>query len=319
MYKVISYYKFNPIANPEQFCREHKSKCTSLNLFGRIYIAAEGINGSAAGRPEDIEKYQRYLTGLPGFEDTQFKEDPCEYIPFDRLKVKTRPELVALKYPAPLDPHAGGGRHLTPEEWRQTLESGKEFVLLDVRNNYESAIGHFPGAIRPDIENFYDFPAWLEKAGIDKNKKVLMYCTGGIRCEKFSVLMRKQGFSDVNQLYGGILNYAQKEAGRHFEGKCFVFDDRLAVPVQTEQAEPVGRCLISGVPCDTYLNCANLNCNCLFICCEEAATKMDGCCSEECRKSVWKKPFNPRDVYQPTRRWYTYFKEKMRIENKQPI
>jgi UPF0176 protein len=245
---------------------------------------------------------------LPGFEDTQFKEDPCAYIPFDRLKVKVRPELVALKYPAPVDPHQGG-RHLTPQEWRQMIESGEDFVLVDVRNKYESAIGHFPNAIRPDIENFYEFPAWLEKADIDKNKKVLMYCTGGIRCEKFSALMRKQGFADVNQLNGGILNYAQKEGGAHFQGKCFVFDDRLSVPVQPEQKEPVGRCAISGVPCDTYINCSNLNCNNLFLCCEEAAVKMEGCCSEECRKSEWKKPFSVRDVYQPTRRWHTYFEE----------
>ena len=309
MYQVMSYYKFHPIPNPDQFCREHKNKCCFLNLMGRIYVAAEGINGSVAGYSEEVAEYKKYLSSLPGFEDTQYKEDSCDYIPFDRLKVKTRPELVALKYPVPIDSQTQGGTHLTPQQWRTAIESEKDFVLLDVRNNYESAVGHFPGAIRPDIENFFDFPTWLEQADIDKNKKVLMYCTGGIRCEKFSALMRKQGFENVNQLQGGILNYAAKEGGAHFKGKCFVFDDRLTVPVEPDQKEPVGRCAISGVPCDTYINCANLNCNSLFICAAEAAIKMEGCCSEECRKSSWKKPFDPKGIYQPTRRWHNYYEQ----------
>ena len=309
MYQITSYYKFTPITNPQQFCLEHKKKCRSLNLLGRIYIASEGINGSVAGRPADVEAYKEYLSSLSGFENIQYKEEACDYIPFDRLKVKTRPELVTLKSSIKIDPTANAGRHLTPQEWRQTLESGEDFVLLDVRNNYESAIGHFSGAVRPDIENFFDFPAWLEKADLDKNKKVLMYCTGGIRCEKFSSLMRTQGFENVSQLQGGILNYAKKEGGKHFKGKCFVFDDRLTVPVEENQKEPIGNCAISGVPCDTYINCANLSCNSLFICSKEAAIQMDGCCSEECRKSPWRKPFNPKQMYEPTRRWHTYYEE----------
>ena len=310
MYQVVSYYKFHSIPYPEKFCLEHKKQCRSLNLLGRIYVAGEGINGSVAGRPSDVVQYKKYLSGLEGFADVLFKEEWSNSIPFDRLKIKTRPELVTLKSSIKIDPAKNGGQHLTPQQWRQTLESLKDFVLIDVRNNYESAIGHFPGAILPDIENFYDFPAWLEKVDIDKNKKVLMYCTGGIRCEKFSVLMRQQGFTDVNQLQGGILHYAQKENGAHFKGKCFVFDDRLSVPVEPNQTEPVGRCFISGVPCDTYINCANLSCNELFICSQEAAIEMEGCCSEECRKSPWRKPFNAKQVYEPTRRWHTYYEEK---------
>ena len=317
MYQVISYYQFHPIINPQQFCLEHKRKCRDLNLFGRIYVASEGINGSAAGRASDIETYKQYLSGLPDFEKIQFKEDCCDYIPFDRLKVKVRSELVTLKSSVKTDPSIDAAPHLSPGQWREMLESGEDFVLLDVRNNYESAIGHFDGAIRPDIENFFDFPAWLAQSGLDKNKKVLMYCTGGIRCEKFSALMRKQGFEDVNQLQGGILNYAKEENGKHFKGKCFVFDDRLTVPVEVEQKEPVGQCFISGVPCDTYINCANLSCNELFICSQEAAIRMEGCCSEACRTSPWKKPFNPDDIYQPTRRWHNYYVTK--VTQKGPV
>ena len=205
MYSVILYYNFKKIENPQAFCREHKAKCKELNLFGRVYIAAEGINGTLAGTEANIAAYKKFLRSLPEFGDTEFKEDLYEKMPFVKLIVKTRPEIVTLGVPIEVDPRKGG-KHLNPEEWKQALESKNDFVLLDVRNNYESAIGHFEGAITPDIENFYDFPKWLQESKLDKNKKVLMYCTGGIRCEKFSVYMKEQGFKNIYQLHGRIIN-----------------------------------------------------------------------------------------------------------------
>ncbi|MDG5767038.1 rhodanese-related sulfurtransferase [Balneolales bacterium ANBcel1] len=306
-YSVILFYQFARIESPENMVAEQKQLCSGLGLKGRIYISDEGINGTLSGKTLDITGYKDALRSKEGFSGTEFKEDFSDEVPFAKLIVKHRPELVSLKSGENLDPLEEGGRHLSPDEWRRVMESGEDYIMIDVRNNYESRIGYFEGAQRPDVENFYDFPNWLDGAGIPKNKKVLMYCTGGIRCEKFSVLMKKKGYRDVNQLHGGILNYANKQAGRHFRGKCFVFDDRLVVPVNPEEQEPVSFCEITGDPCDMYINCANMECNRLFICSPKGAERMEGCCSESCRQNPRRRPFNPDKAYAPFRKWYHYF------------
>ena len=212
MYEVILYYYFNKIEHPEQFAKQHKQYCKDLGIKGRIYISSEGINGTAAGTPEQMAQYKADLRAIPGFENTEFKTDESDYVPFSKLICKTREEIVSLHVDG-VDPK-DGGNHLSPAEWRRVMEE-EDHVMIDVRNNYESKIGHFKGALKPDVENFFDFPQWLEEAEIPKDKKVLMYCTGGIRCEKFSVLMKEQGWDDVNQLHGGILRYAKEEEGKH--------------------------------------------------------------------------------------------------------
>ena len=307
MYEVILYYNFEPIEEPEVFCKNHKMWLKQNNLKGRVYISSEGINGTLGGTPEQIQAYREFLWSIDGFGNTEFKTDEYETIPFAKLTCKVREEIVAIHYDG-LNPK-DGGHYLEPEEWRTVMESGEDYVMIDVRNNYESKVGHFEGAVKPDVENFFDFPGWLEQAGeeIPKEKKVLMYCTGGIRCEKFSVLMKQKGWQDVNQLHGGILRYAKKEGGKHFRGKCFVFDDRLVVPVNIETLEPVARCEITGKPADSYINCANMECNKLFVCSEEGARIMEGCCSEECRQNEFKRPFDPDNAFRPFRKWYNYF------------
>lgn len=304
MYEVILYYYFNTIEHPEQFAKQHKQYCKDLGIKGRIYISSEGINGTAAGTPEQMAQYKADLRAIPGFENTEFKTDESDYIPFSKLICKTREEIVSLHVDG-VDPK-DGGNHLSPAEWRRVMEE-EDHVMIDVRNNYESKIGHFKGALKPDVENFFDFPKWLEEAEIPKDKKVLMYCTGGIRCEKFSVLMKEQGWDDVNQLHGGILRYAKEEEGKHFEGKCFVFDDRLVVPVNPKDLAPIAKCEITGKPADTYMNCANMECNKLFVCSEEGAHIMEGCCSEECKQSEYRRPFDPENAFKPFRKWYNYF------------
>ncbi|PTM08230.1 MAG: hypothetical protein DA443_08985 [Bacteroidetes bacterium] len=309
-YEVLLYYLFSPIENPQQFCDEHKEFLKELDVLGRVYVSSEGLNGTVAGTPEQMETYREYVRSLPGFAEIEFKTDRCDTLPFPKLTCKVREEIVALHVDG-LDP-AEGGRHLQPCEWRNVMESGEEYVMIDVRNNYESEVGHFEGAVRPDVRNFYDFPQWLDEADIPKDKKVLMYCTGGIRCEKFSVLMKQKGWEDVNQLHGGILNYAKEEGGEHFRGKCFVFDDRLVVPVNPSDLEPVAHCSITGKPADTYLNCANMECNKLFICSEEGARQMEGCCSEACMESEYRRPFDEEDSFRPFRKWYNYFGEEFK-------
>ncbi len=252
-----------------------------------------------------MAQYKADLRAIPGFENTEFKTDESDYIPFSKLICKVREEIVSLHVDG-VDPK-DGGNHLSPAEWRRVMEEQDDYVMIDVRNNYESKIGHFKGALKPDVENFFDFPQWLEEAEIPKDKKVLMYCTGGIRCEKFSVLMKEQGWDDVNQLHGGILRYAKEEEGKHFEGKCFVFDDRLVVPVNPKDLSPIAKCEITGKPADTYVNCANMECNKLFVCSEEGAHIMEGCCSEECKQSEYRRPFDPENAFKPFRKWYNYF------------
>ena len=305
MYEVILYYYFNTIEQPEQFAKNHKQYCKDLGIKGRIYISSEGINGTAAGTKEQMETYRTHLRSIPGFEQTEFKTDESDYIPFSKLICKTREEIVSLHKDG-VDPK-DGGNHLSPAEWKKVMETNDDYVMIDVRNNYESKIGHFKGALKPNVENFFDFPQWLDEAEIPKNKKVLMYCTGGIRCEKFSVLMKDKGWDDVNQLHGGILRYAKEEEGKHFEGKCFVFDDRLVVPVNPKDLAPIAQCEITGKPADTYVNCANMECNKLFVCSEEGARIMDGCCSEECKQSEYRRPFDPKNAFKPFRKWYNYF------------
>lgn len=305
MYEVILYYYFNTIKDPEQFAKTHKQFCKELGIKGRIYISSEGINGTAAGSNEQMDQYKAEIRSTPGFEQTEFKTDESDYIPFSKLICKVREEIVSLHIDD-VDPKEGGN-HLLPSEWRKVMETNDDYVMIDVRNNYESKIGHFKGALKPDLDNFYDFPQWLDEAEIPKDKKVLMYCTGGIRCEKFSVLMKEQGWDDVNQLHGGILRYAKEEEGEHFEGKCFVFDDRLVVPVNPKDLAPIAKCDITGKPADTYVNCANMECNKLFVCSEEGAHIMDGCCSKECKQSDFLRPFDPENAFKPFRKWYNYF------------
>lgn len=311
-YEVILYYNFQPIEDPDTFCKDHKKEMKDLGLKGRVYIGKEGINGTLGGTPEQIQQYKEYLWGIEGFEDTEFKTDKDDSVPFAKLKCKVRDELVAIHQDG-LNPK-NGGNYLEPEEWRKVMEENDDYVMIDVRNNYESKVGHFEGAMTPDVDNFYDFPEWLDEAEqeIPKDKKVLMYCTGGIRCEKFSVLMKQKGWDDVNQLHGGILKYAKEEGGKHFKGKCFVFDDRLVVPVNKENLQPIARCEITGKPADSYINCANMQCNKLFVCSEEGAKLMDGCCSEECKQSEFKRPFDADNAFRPFRKWYNYFDDEFK-------
>jgi len=307
MYQVILYYHFYEIENAEKFCKEHKKFMSDHDLKGRVYMGKEGLNGTLAGTTEQINAYKEYVWSLEGFEGTEFKTEESDVIPFAKLVCKVRDEIVSIHVDE-LDPK-NGGNYMSPSQWRETMESGEDYIMIDVRNNYESKVGHFEGAIIPDVENFHEFPKWLDEADLPKEKKVLMYCTGGIRCEKFSVLMKEKGWDDVNQLHGGILKYKHEEGGEHYKGKCFVFDDRLVVPVNEGDLQPIARCEITGEPADSYINCANMECNKLFVCSEQGAHQMEGCCSDECKLSEFKRPFDPEQAFKPFRKWYNYFDE----------
>lgn len=289
---ILLYYKFHKISDPQCFRDQHQEFCLKQSLKGRVYIAHEGINGTVAGDVSATENYKKYLRSQPGFEDIEFKEEACDVIPFAKLKIKVRPHILNMgfKPDEDVDPSEKTGKHLFPHEWRKVLESDEEYILLDIRNNYESQIGHFQGAVCPDLNGFTEFPKWVAEIEKYKDQKVLMYCTGGIRCEKFSSLLLEKGFKDVNQLHGGILNYLKEEGGEHFDGRCFVFDDRLVTDMKPGK-EPISTCSICHKKEDRYVNCANMECNKLFIICDECAEKHSVCCSDICEKAEWRRPF----------------------------
>lgn len=290
-YQVLLYYKYVTVENPELTCYEHLMVCKSLGLLGRIYISHEGINGTCAGTPEQVQKYQRYMKRHPLFADTAFKIDDSDFLPFRKMFVRTRPELAASDLFNTVDPHTEGGKHLSPAKFHEMIENDPDVVLFDARNNYESRIGTFEGAITPDIKNFRDLKDKIEDYEDLKDKKLLMFCTGGIRCEKASALFKKNGFKDVYQLEGGIVTYGKKidKEESKYKGKCFVFDDRISVPITEEVLTGCDHC---GVSCDRYLNCTNVACNKLFICCDACVEPHNHACSAECAKNPrpqWKR------------------------------
>lgn len=279
-YRVLLYYKYVPIAHPAQFVAEQKALCQQLQLKGRVLIAHEGLNGTVCGTIEQAEQYKQALLADARFIDIEFKEHDYEANPFPKLKVKLRQEVVTLGVPD-LSPQEAG-QHLSPEDWHQ-LAQQDDVVVLDVRNNYESAIGKFHNAITPDIDNFRDLPAWVQQHQELQDKKVLIYCTGGIRCEKASGLLKRSGVKDVFQLHGGIINYGKHIPAGLWQGSCFVFDDRMAVPVNDPaHHEVIGRCLHCAAPSDQYYNCCNMECNKLILLCPACHAKSNQACSFEC-------------------------------------
>ncbi len=265
---VLLYYRYVRIEDPDAFARDHRAFCASLGLRGRIIVAEEGINGTVAGAPDATGSYRETLAKDPRFAGMPFKISRGTADTFPGLSIKVRPEIVTLGAALPFDPEIDPAAHLSPFEWKRLAETDPDAVIFDVRNDYESAVGRFRGAITPQIKNFRDLPAVLSDYGHLKDRKILMYCTGGIRCEKASSLFKRQGFREVYQLDGGIMNYEKEICDRDdlWEGDCFVFDNRVVLPMATARGKaPAGRCAHSGLPTSHYVNCIHNPCNRLFL------------------------------------------------------
>ncbi len=286
-YEVLLFYKYVTIEDPEYFAKKHLKFCKGIGILGRVLIAKEGINGTVSGTLEQTDAYVKALHEDPRFEDMEFKREKTEGHAFKRISVKERDEIVSLMLEDDLDPNELTGKHLSPKEWLETLEN-EDVIILDARNDYEYDIGHFRNAIRPDIKAFRDLPEWIKKnLGDKKDKKILTYCTGGIRCEKFSGYLVREGFEDVNQLHGGIVKYGQdpETKGRNFDGKCFVFDDRLVVDVnQTGDQKVIGRCHHCGEEAEKFVNCPIDECDKLHIVCDACQVDYQNCCSDQCKE-----------------------------------
>ncbi|MGA9289962.1 MAG: rhodanese-related sulfurtransferase [Anaerobacillus sp.] len=286
-YRVLLFYKYVQIENPEEYVEEHLNFCKENNLKGRILIAEEGINGTLSGTIEDTEKYIEMMHADERFADLFFKIDEAAEHPFKKMHVRYRSELVTLRLEDDHSPNEVGGKHLKPAEWREAMQQD-DVIILDTRNDYEYDLGHFRGAIKPDIKNFRDLPEWVQENLADqKEKKILTYCTGGIRCEKFTGWLVNQGFEDVNQLDGGIVTYGKDEEtkGELWDGQCYVFDGRISVPINQKDHVVVGRDYFTGEPCERYVNCASPECNKQIITSEENEHKYLRGCTHECRTS----------------------------------
>jgi len=247
-YQVLLFYKYVYVHDYEDVAREHLAFCKRLGVRGRVLIAEEGINGTVSGSPEQCAAYMAELRSDSRFEDLWFKIDAAAEHTFPAMHVRPRKELVTFRVEQNLDPNVITGTYLSPEQWYELMQRD-DVVILDGRSDYEWDAGHFHGAIRPDVKSFREFPAWIrEHFSQYKHKKVLTYCTGGIRCEKLSGFLLSEGFQDVAQLHGGIVNYAQHPTvqGKGFEGRCYVFDGRISIPV--DHADPKANADPTDVP-----------------------------------------------------------------------
>lgn len=285
MYRVLLYYKYTKIENPEFFAEEHLGYCRDLGLRGRILISPEGINGTCSGLFSQTEKYMAHMRLDPRFKDLWFKTDEVKGHVFKKMHVRYKQELVTFRLPEDLDPNEITGEHLEPAQWLEKMQE-EDVIILDGRTDYEFDLGHFKNAIRPPLKSFREFPEWVETAFLKfKDKKVLTYCTGGVRCEKLSGYLKSKGFKNVYQLNGGIVNYSQDPdvKGKLFEGKCYVFDERISIPVNfADEYTVTGKCLHCGTPTDRYVNCANLDCHKQHFECETCEEKWARSCSEDC-------------------------------------
>lgn len=283
--RTISFYRYHYLNDPLEFRNQLYSAWSKLSCFGRIYIAREGINAQMSIPEHHWNAFTESLTNWEIFNDIPIKkaiEDDGKS--FYKLIIRVRPKLVADGLSNDEYDVTNVGRHLSALEFHQ-LAGTDQAIVVDMRNHYESEVGHFKGAICPDADTFREEIRMVEQQlEKQKEKKILLYCTGGIRCEKASSYLRNKGFIDVNQLHGGIIEYAQqiKKAGlaSKFIGKNFVFDERLGERISDEI---IARCHQCGKPSDNHTNCAHNDCHLLFIQCDECKAKYEGCCSDECK------------------------------------
>jgi UPF0176 protein len=298
-YQTLLYYQYTTIATPEEFAQQHLDFCERLGIVGRIIVAAEGLNGTISGTVVQCKKYMDHIKSNPVFEGIDFKIDEVDAPSFERLYVRVKPEIVhsSLHGIQNVDPTHTTGTHLKPHEVLEMMED-EDVVFLDVRSNYESNVGRFKNAIALDIDNFRDFPEQLRNIENLKDKKVITYCTGGIKCEKASGYLVKNGFKNVYQVEGGIVKYAKETGGKNFDGKLYVFDNRVVVDVNKVNPQIISTCEICGTPSAHMVNCANAECNEHFVLCESCGWKMEGCCSEACMQAPAKRAYDGTGYYQ---------------------
>ena len=286
-YTVLLYYKYTTVKDPDKLMEDHRAICKSLNLKGRIITAYEGINGTVEGKTEDIEKYAEWIKTQEGFSDVHFKYSEGDGTTFPKLSVKHRDEIVAGRLGDwDVKPWETTGKYLTPEELHTWIQSGKKFFFVDMRNTYEHEVGHFKGSIFAPMQTFTDLPNVLPLlADIKKDDPIVTVCTGGVRCEKASGFLVKNGFTNVFQLYGGIVSYMEKYPGEDFLGSLYTFDQRVVMAFNYDDPNRsvVGKCKVCGKPSENYTNCADPYCNRHYIACPDCLKNGKVKCPMGCR------------------------------------
>jgi len=285
---TLSFYRYVILENIDAFRDELYRRFEELGVLGRIFIAREGINAQLSVPDYNFEKFRSLVDSYPQFNNVPFKiavEENKES--FYKLIVRIRPKIVGDGLQDDSFDVTNVGTHLSAREWNEAM-SDPGTVVVDMRNHYESEVGHFQNALLPQSDTFKEeLPMVLDELRDKKDKKILLYCTGGIRCEKASAFLKHHGFEDVNQLYGGIIDYARQVKAENLEsrfvGKNFVFDDRLGERIT---GDIISSCHQCGQPCDTHVNCANDDCHLLFIQCAGCAEKMKGCCTPHCMEVI---------------------------------
>ena len=299
-YQILLYYYYVKINNPQKFKQDHHLFCIKNNIKGRIIISSEGINGTVSGKKNDCEKYMNHLNKNKLFKDLEFKVEEYNSNAFKKINVRLKNEIVnsGINDDSILNKK---GEYIEPSDFKTILEDLPDDVtILDVRSNYEHSIGRFNNALTLNIENFRDFPDKISelKRMISKKNKIITYCTGGVKCEKASAYLRKNGYENVYQLHGGIIKYGIEENGKNFQGKCYVFDNRIVKDINKVNPKVIGRCYITGERTDRMVNCANSECNRHFTLSEEGAKKYKGCCSKDCMESGSARNYNGTGFYQ---------------------
>jgi UPF0176 protein len=284
--KTISFYKYAKIGNTRVF-RDHMFILLSeIDVMGRIYVAHEGVNGQISVPIDNVDQLREKLDQITFLEgcrlNTAIDDNGKSFI---KLAIKIRAKIVADGIEDESFDVTNNGKHINASELNELVES-KNTILIDMRNHYESEVGHFRGAIRPDVETFREsLPIIEEVLNENRDKNVIMYCTGGIRCEKATAYFKHKGFDNLYQVDGGIIEYARKakELGieNKFIGKNFVFDDRLGERISDDV---IAHCHQCGDPCDDHTNCANDACHILFIQCKKCAAQYEDCCSHKCQE-----------------------------------
>ena len=281
---VLAYYVIEKITDSKRIIKEHKQFLESVDCKGRIYIGPQGINAQLSIARSDLEKYLEFLKMDPIFNSADLKAHADSSHRFAKLTIKYREQIVALDLDVDFSKR---GEYISPEEFEKKLDQRDEnTILIDVRNNYESEVGYFEGALKPDRKTFREFIEYADQLATNtenkKEKTVLMYCTGGIRCEFYSPLMKERGFDKVYQLKGGVIGYGLSQGAKHWRGKLFVFDDRLVVPISSDNEEVISHCKLCNASTDLFYNCANMDCNSLFLSCKKCAIAHKGCCQTTC-------------------------------------
>jgi len=235
MYTNTSGYKFIPLDDLTSLRDYFRALAIKHEVYGTVYVTHEGLNIAQAGKPENVDAYKKELAQDERFKDIFFKDSYSKMLPFHKVVVKIKPEVIALKV-SEMHPEDAPNTHVEPEDLKTWLDNNDNVVFLDTRNYYEYNLGTFENAINPDINTFREFPEFLDTLPEKiKDEKVVIFCTGGVRCEKAAPLMKKKGFKNVYQINGGILNYFEKCGGAYWEGDCFIFDDRVAVNSELEE------------------------------------------------------------------------------------